>query len=142
MKILALDYGEASLGIALSDVEGLLARGAGNLRFPKGKTAEAVRHVRQVVKNENVRLVVLGLPLNMDGSRGRQAEETERFKEELEQALDVPVILEDERLTTVYAKRRMVESERSRKKRRGLLDEEAAVVLLQAYLDKTRKGDE
>jgi len=142
VKILALDYGEASLGIALSDSSGLLARGAGNLRFARGNTTEAVRHVRKVVENENVRLVVLGLPLNMDGSRGRQAEATERFKAELEQALDVPIVLEDERLTTVYAQKRMVESARSKKKRRALLDEEAAVVLLQAYLDKTRKGDE
>ncbi len=142
MKILALDYGDASLGIALSDAEGMLARGAGNLSFPKGRTEEALSHVRKVVENENVRLVVLGLPLNMDGSRGRQAEATERFKEELEQTLDVPVVLEDERLTTVYAKKRMLESERSRKKRRSHLDEEAAVVLLQAYLDKTRKEDE
>ncbi len=138
MKKLALDLGDASLGIAISDAHGMLARGLENARFASGDYAAMTERVSEVLADEPVDEIILGYPRNMDGTRGEQAEKVEAFKALLETRVDVTITLYDERLTTRMAASRMREAGRSRKKRQRTLDQEAAVVLLQDYLDKER----
>lgn len=101
MKVLALDYGSARTGVAVSDPTGSLAR---PLCTVPGASSEAgLARLRELVRDERVDRVVVGLPLTLRGARGAQAEETERFVAELRAALDVPVETFDERFTTVLA---------------------------------------
>ncbi|HEV2712208.1 MAG TPA: Holliday junction resolvase RuvX [Gaiellaceae bacterium] len=101
MKVLALDYGAARTGVALSDPTGTLAR---PLRVVRRASSEAgLRELAELVRAEDVERVVVGLPLTLRGERGTQADETERFAEALEALLDVPVERFDERFTTTLA---------------------------------------
>jgi putative Holliday junction resolvase len=101
VKVLALDYGAARTGVAISDRTGTLAR---PLRVvPRAATDEGLKELAALVRSEAVERVVVGLPLTLRGERGEQAEETERFAEALEAALDVPVERYDERFTTTLA---------------------------------------
>ncbi len=138
MKILGLDYGDASLGIAISDKEKTLARGLENYRFETDKTEMAVAKVLAILEVEPVEAIVLGLPKNMDGSLGNQAQKTLRFKETLEKKLTIPVIAIDERLTSRMAQQTMIFSKKNRKKRKQTLDQMSAVIILQNYLDQKK----
>jgi putative holliday junction resolvase len=101
VKVLALDYGAARTGVAISDPTGTLAR---PLRVvPRAATDEGLKELVALVRSEAVERVVVGLPLTLRGERGEQAEETERFVEALEAALDVPIERYDERFTTTLA---------------------------------------
>ena len=101
MKVLALDYGRARTGVAVSDPTGTIARPLGVVE--RAATKEGLRRVREIVEKEQVERVVVGLPLTLRGERGEQAKETERFVEALRAALPVPVELYDERFTSVLA---------------------------------------
>ena len=101
MKVLALDYGAARTGVAVSDPTGTLAR---PLRVvPRAASEDGIKELAELVRAEEVERVVVGLPLTLRGERGSQAEETERFAEALEAILDVPVERFDERFTTTLA---------------------------------------
>lgn len=101
MKVLALDYGAARTGVAVSDPTGTLAR---PLRIvARAASEEGMKELAELVRGEEVERVVVGLPLTLRGERGEQAEETERFAEALEAILDVPVERFDERFTTTLA---------------------------------------
>ncbi|HKI22251.1 MAG TPA: Holliday junction resolvase RuvX [Gaiellaceae bacterium] len=101
MKVLALDYGSARTGVAVSDPTGTLARPLGSVK--QAATEEGMRRLVDVVRAESPERVVVGLPLTLRGERGAQAEETERFVESLMRELDVPVETFDERFTTSLA---------------------------------------
>ena len=101
MKVLALDYGAARTGVAVSDPTGTLARPVGVVR--RAGSDDGLTELAELVRAEEVDRVVVGLPLTLRGERGEQAEETERFAEALEAALDVPVDRYDERFTTTLA---------------------------------------
>jgi putative holliday junction resolvase len=101
VKVLALDYGAARTGVAISDPTGTLARPLRVVR--RAATDEGLKELVELVRSEAVERVVVGLPLTLRGERGEQAEETERFAEALEAALDVPVERYDERFTTTLA---------------------------------------
>jgi putative holliday junction resolvase len=101
VKVLALDYGAARTGVAISDPTGTLARPLRVVR--RAATDEGLNELVALVRSEAVERVVVGLPLTLRGERGEQAEETERFAEALEAALDVPVERYDERFTTTLA---------------------------------------
>jgi putative holliday junction resolvase len=101
VKVLALDYGAARTGVAISDPTGTLARPLRVVR--RAATEEGLKELAALVRSEAVDRVVVGLPLTLRGERGEQAEETERFAEALEAALDVPVERYDERFTTTLA---------------------------------------
>jgi putative Holliday junction resolvase len=133
MLILALDHGTKRIGVAVSDPTGTLAR---PLPFVENKSeARSAREIATLVKQEKIELILLGMPRNMDGSRGEAAVKVEAFAEHLRQATSVPLKPVDERLSTVQAGRQLQEAGRDARAQRGRIDSEAAAVLLQSYLD-------
>lgn len=140
MKILGLDLGDASLGIAISDPTKTIARGVENYRFEAQAFEQALNKVKTIVNQEPLEMIVLGYPKHMNNTTGIQASKTETFKAMLEDALDIPIVLHDERLTSRLASQTMIYAKKSRKKRRKTLDEMSAVMLLQQYLDEKKGG--
>lgn len=139
-KVIALDLGTKTCGIAVSDVLGI-AHGRENFRFVEGAYRQCLAHVYEVMQGENIDEVALGYPLNMDGSAGERAQSAERFKKELlEMMPNIQVSLVDERLTTVMANRRLLEADISRKKRHKVIDQQAAVVILESYINSKNGG--
>lgn len=134
MKILALDYGTKRIGVALSDATRTLASPQPyipNQAFPKIKGI-----INDWIKRENVTLIVIGLPRNMDGSYGPSAQLVRDFVEKLKAAgVTVPIKPLDERLTTVQASRQLHDAGRNTRQQRELVDSASAAVLLQSYLD-------
>ncbi|WP_435924534.1 Holliday junction resolvase RuvX [Paenibacillus sp. DYY-L-2] len=133
MKILGLDYGDRRIGVAVSDAFGWTAQGLTVIerRQPGGD----IDQIARLVTEHEVTEVVVGLPKNMNGSIGPRGELCMAFAEELKAALQIPVHLWDERLTTVSAHRTLIEADVSRKKRKGVVDKMAASLILQNYLD-------
>jgi len=133
MRILGLDLGARRMGWARSDEAGIFAHGVG---FIESKTeAENVVSVLGLIKEHKAEAVVVGHPLNMNGSGGKQAEAAKRFAERLGQAAGLPVILWDERMSTQEAERYLREGDMSRRKRKGRVDALAAQIILQSYMD-------
>lgn len=136
MIVVGLDVGRKRIGVAASDPTGFLASG---VRVIQRATLERdVEAVRSLVESLGAAQVVVGYPLSMSGEAGPQAEETERFVEALRLRTSVPVILWDERLSTLEADRRMQEAGVSGRKRRQRVDVAAAILILQSYLDSIR----
>lgn len=133
-RVLGIDYGERRLGLAISDETRTIASGLEV--YERRSLKEDLQHLREVVEREGAERVVLGLPLNLDGSLGPKAQEVLQFKEQLEEALSIPVELADERLTTQEAERVLLEADLSRRRRREVRDRLAAVLILQSYLDR------
>jgi putative Holliday junction resolvase len=133
MRILSLDVGEKRIGMALSDALGLIAQQLDTL--VRKNEEEDFRRIKDIINEKEVTQIVVGLPLNMDGSAGPKAEEINRFIDELKEACDIPVKIWDERLTTRQADRILREADVSRKKRKRLDDKLAAQLILQSYLD-------
>jgi putative Holliday junction resolvase len=132
-RVLALDLGEKRIGLAVSDPEGLLASGRGV--YLRRGLEEDLAYLERLVAEEGIGEVVLGLPQKMDGSLGPEAQGVLNFKALLEERLKLPVALFDERLTTAEAERVLLEADLSRRKRKGVRDELAAVLILQGYLN-------
>lgn len=133
MRILSVDYGLARIGLALSDPTGFLAQG---LSVLKRKSDEiAVGQIADLVREREVERVVVGLPLNMNGSTGERALQCQAFAELLRNQVGVEVVMYDERLTTVAAERILIEADMRRKNRKQVIDAVAATILLQSYLD-------
>ena len=132
MRIMAIDYGDAHTGIAVSDPTGLLAgfTTAGNARNPESACAQIALLAREHGAEE----LVLGLPLNMDGSRGPRAEKAEAMAELLRQETGLPVALWDERRTTIDAHQILFNSGKNAKKRKKVVDAVAASLILEGYL--------
>ena len=133
MRTLAVDYGSKRVGLALSDPTGTLARPLPFL--PTKADAKMAREIAALAQKEQVALILLGLPRHMNGSLGESAAAVQAFAAVLEKTTPVPVRLVDERLSTVQAGRQLRESGRDARAQRGLIDSEAAAVLLQGYLD-------
>lgn len=138
MKIMGLDLGNRTLGIALSDALGFLARPVETFRFTDKDFVAAKKYVIQLVQNEAVTEIVLGYPKNMDGSIGEQGQISEQFKLMLEEELSIPIHLWDERLTSKMASSMMKEQQLQRKKRKQTIDTMAATIILQGYLDRRK----
>ncbi len=136
MRYLGLDLGTRSLGVALSDKLGLVASFYENIRYENED--ELIKKISNIINENNVEKVVLGLPKNMNNTLGDRATDTIRFKEKLENEVQKEVILEDERLTTKVAEGILIDADLSRKKRKKYVDGLSAVVILQSYLDKRR----
>lgn len=137
MRYLGLDLGTKSLGVALSDKLGLVASFYENIRYDDED--ELINKISNIINENNVEKIVLGLPKNMNNTLGDRATDTIRFKEKLEQKVQKEVILEDERLTTKVAEGILIDADLSRKKRKKYVDGLSAVVILQSYLDKRRR---
>jgi len=139
MKVLGLDLGTKTLGIAISDALGITAQGVDVFNFAQNDFNKALEHVEQLVKERNVSKIVLGYPKNMNNTIGERAKMCERFKKKLENRMQIEVILEDERMTSISANNAMINADVSRKKRKQKIDMIAAQIILQAYLDKNRR---
>lgn len=139
-KVMGLDLGTRSCGIAISDTLGI-AHPKEEFRFLEGAYRQCLAHLQELLKKEDIHEIALGYPLNMDGSAGESAKRSERFKEELLQ-MDptLSVSLVDERLTTVMASRRLLEADLSRGKRHAVIDQQAAQVILESYLNQKNGG--
>ncbi len=135
-RTLGLDLGDRRIGVALSDPLGLAAHPLLTLTRV-GWTADLGR-IRDLARQNEVVRIVVGLPLGMDGTRGGRVRLTEAFMERVRAATGLPVVPWDERLTTVQAERALLEGDVSRARRRRVIDQVAAAILLQAYLDARR----
>jgi putative Holliday junction resolvase len=133
--VLGLDLGQARIGVAISDPARRLAVPVGTLRT--GAPAD-VRAIAALVRDHAVTLVVVGLPLRLSGERGPEAGHAERFAEALEAFLEIPVELQDERLSTVAAERSLREAGIAGRDGRRAVDRSAAAIILQAWLDRHR----
>lgn len=135
-KIMGLDLGSKTVGIALSDLLGMIAHGLETFRFNENDYDQALKHVLEIARKENIHTIVLGLPKHMNGDLGERAQISIKFKERLEQAdAALDVVLVDERLTTKVAEQSLIFADVSRKKRKQVIDKMAAVAILQSYLD-------
>jgi putative Holliday junction resolvase len=132
-RILAVDWGERRVGVAVSDPTGLIARSLPTLEVRS--EAQAVSAVLEVAGREEATRIVVGHPLNLDGSRGRAADTAERFARRLGEGTPIPVELWDERLTSAQAMRTVRETGERLRGRKGRIDARAAEHLLQSYLD-------
>ena len=133
MRIMGLDLGEKRIGIAFSDPMGWTAQGHSILQR-KGLKKD-LSYLQELCQEFQVEKIVLGLPLNMNGTMGPKALETQEFARALQEALKIPVDFWDERLSSKSAERVLLEADLSRKRRKELIDKIAAVHILQAYLD-------
>jgi putative holliday junction resolvase len=136
MRTFGLDYGTKTIGVAVSDGLGLTAQTVTTVRRASLKADLA--ELSRLVKEHEVTRIVLGLPLNMNGTEGPRAEASRKFAEVLGQALGLPVVLWDERLSTVAAQRTLLEADVRREKRREVIDQLAAQFILQGWLDAQR----
>ena len=136
MRILGLDYGSKTVGVAISDPMLITAQGLEIIRREsEGKIRKTYQRIEEICKEYNVEKIVLGHLKNMDGTDGERAFKTFEFKEALERRTGLPVILWDERLTSVSAENIMIESKIRRENRKQFVDEIAAMVILQNYLE-------
>lgn len=137
MRILGLDFGDHTVGVAVSDPLGITAQGVEIIRRKSpGKLRQTLARIESLVSSYCVEKIVLGYPKNMNGTEGDRCEKTKEFKELLERRTGLPVELWDERLTTVAADKIMTESNILGERRREYVDEIAAMLILQGYLDR------
>lgn len=132
-RVMALDYGDVRIGIALSDVTRFLASGLEN--YTRVSLDIDCKHIADIAEKNNVKIIVLGLPLNMNGSSGIRVEKTKEFAEELKKYTSATIDFLDERLTSVSAEKILISADVSRKKRKDVLDKLSATIILQDYLD-------
>lgn len=141
MRVMGLDYGSKTVGVAISDPLGITAQGIETItRKEENKLRKTLARIEELVKEYEVETIVLGLPKNMNNTMGERAEKSMEFKAMLERRIGVPVILWDERLTTASAERTLMESGVRREDRKKYLDKIAAVFILQGYLDSLGMG--
>jgi len=139
-RILAVDWGHVTLGLAVSDDLRITAQGLTSLR--RVSEAKDLEVIKKYVRDLGVETVVVGLPKNMDGSLGPSAEAARSFARSLERALALPVHLWDERLTTLSAERALIDARMRRRERRAIVDQVAATMILQDFLDYRRAAAE
>ena len=133
---IGLDVGDVRIGVAVSDLMGLTANPRETYVRKKNDIAADIAYFCEYAKKEDADAFVLGLPKNMDGTEGPRAEVTRQFGDMLAAASGLPVIYQDERLTTVSAERVLLEADMRREKRKQVIDKVAAAIILQAYLDR------
>ncbi len=137
MRIMGLDVGSKTVGVAVSDPLGWTAQGIEIIRINEAEGVFGIERVAELVKEYKVTEFVVGLPKNMNNTIGPRAEASMAYGKLLEEAFGLPIHYQDERLTTVQAERMLVEqANTSRAKRKKVIDKVAAVMILQNYLDK------
>lgn len=135
-KIIGLDVGSKTVGIAISDLMGWTAQGLDTLRINEEQNELGIEELVDIIKKNQVGTVVIGLPKNMNNSIGFRGEASLQYKEKLQEALlSIEIIMWDERLSTMAAERSLLEADVSRQKRKKVIDKMAAVFILQGYLD-------
>ncbi len=131
-RILAVDYGVKRIGLALSDALGITAQEFDTINVLKKD--EHFLRIKEIVEKEKVKKILVGMPLNMNGSKGERAREVEKFIEKLKQYVNIPIVMRDERLTSVEAKKIMISLGQKTGKNKEKIDRLAAVLLLETYL--------
>ncbi|MCI6731412.1 MAG: Holliday junction resolvase RuvX [Lachnospiraceae bacterium] len=136
MRVLGLDYGSKTVGVAISDPLGFTAQGLETIERPKeNKLRKTLARIEQIIEEYNVEKIVLGYPLNMNNTEGPRVQATREFQAMLEKRTGLQVELQDERLTTVSAERVLMESGVRRENRKAVIDKIAAAMILQTWLD-------
>ena len=141
MRILGLDYGSRTVGVAVSDPLGLTAQSVETIwRKQENKLRQTLARIEELVSEYQVETIVLGYPKNMNNTIGERALKSLEFREMLERRTGLPVVMWDERLTTIEANRTLMESGVRRENRKEHLAQLAAIFILQGYLDSLRNG--
>ena len=138
-RVLGLDFGSKTVGVAVSDPLGITAQGVEIIRREReGKIRGTLQRIEELIAEYDVKKIVLGLPFNMNGSEGERVEKTRAFAEDIERRTGLTVEFMDERLTTVAADRAMIEMDIRRENRKEYVDEIAAMLILQTWLEANR----
>ena len=140
IRILGIDFGEKRIGISISDELGITAQGLPTIISKTEK--DDIVNIKKVVDDYNVGKIVFGLPINMNGSIGPQAKKAIEFAEKLKDYCKIPIEMEDERLTTSSAEKVLIKGNRSRKKRKKVIDKMSAIIILQTFLDRIKFNKE
>ena len=135
-RIMGLDVGDKTIGIAVSDGLAITAQGITTIRRKGIKTD--IIELREIIEEYNIEKVVMGLPKNMNNTLGPQGEKVMKFAEKFKEKFDLEIIFQDERLSTVSAERMLINSDVRRDKRKQVIDKVAATYILQTYLDTVR----
>lgn len=138
MRYLGLDLGTKTLGLAISDTTLTIASVLTTINFENEDYDSLLKPLKEIIEEYNIQKLILGYPLNMDGTIGERAQITINFKKKLEKSFKKEVILQDERLTSVISNKVLIDADLSRKKRKKKVDGLAANLILQSYLDKER----
>ncbi|UCE43088.1 MAG: Holliday junction resolvase RuvX [Candidatus Aminicenantes bacterium] len=138
MRILGIDYGDRKIGLAISDQLGITAQPL--ISYRRKTEKEDAAYFKRVVSEYEIKEVIVGLPLRMDGSSGTRAEKTQEFARWLEQILGLPVNFWDERLTTKQASKILSQQKISPKAKKNIEDQVSAVIILSTYLESKRAG--
>lgn len=138
MRILGIDTGTKRIGLAMSDPLGFTAQGLATIRTGDDKGG-VIRELRAVIEDKDVKEIVVGFPINMNGTEGPRAKAAIQFADELKKEFSLPVKLWDERLTSIEVEKVMIMGGASRKKRKNKIDTLAAQVMLQSYLNSKQK---
>lgn len=136
MKVIGLDVGSKTIGVAVSDALGWTAQGVETIKRDPDNPQKEYERLTELINEHSITKIVVGLPKNMNGSVGPSGEACQAFAKDIEKKTSLPVDLWDERLTTVAAERMLVTADVSRKKRKKVIDKMAAVMILQGYLDR------
>ncbi|MGI6485803.1 MAG: Holliday junction resolvase RuvX [Tepidanaerobacteraceae bacterium] len=139
MRILGLDIGDKRIGVAISDELGITAQGVDIIN--RNGMKKDIDKILNMLEKYKVRRVVVGLPKNMNGTVGPQVQSVKNFIEKIRLQTDVEFVYWDERLTTIAAEKILIDADLSRKKRKGVVDKLAAVIILQNYLDYKSRVD-
>jgi len=135
MRIMGLDVGSKTVGVAISDAFGWTAQGIETIKIDENNEEFGIDRIVELVKVHEISSFVVGYPKNMNNSIGPRAEASEKYADLLRTTFNKPVFLWDERLTTAAAERMLIQADVSRKKRKQVIDKMAAVMILQGYLD-------
>ena len=135
MRVMGLDVGSKTVGVAVSDALGWTAQGIETVKIDEANGEFGIERIAELVKEYSITEFVVGYPKNMNNTVGPRGEASENYKKLLEETFSLPVKLWDERLTTMAAERMLIEADVSRKKRKQVIDKMAAVMILQGYLD-------
>ncbi|MGI6594017.1 MAG: Holliday junction resolvase RuvX [Christensenellales bacterium] len=133
MKVLALDIGDVRIGLATSDSLGIIA--SGYETYTRQDEIADILYLKNFIEKNAIELVVIGLPINMDGTHGERVNIVKKFANKLLEQISIEVVFQDERLTTVQAERMLINHGVRREKRKQIIDKVAATIILQAYLD-------
>ena len=139
MTYLGLDLGTKTLGVAISDPSKIIASSLTTIRFEENDYKSAIKELKNIISDYEIELIVIGLPKNMNNSLGFAAQRTLDFEKLLKDEFEIPIYEQDERLSSVTANNILLEADVSRRKRKKKVDQLAATIILQNYLD-IRKG--
>ena len=140
MRYLGIDLGSKTVGLAMSDTTLTIASTYKTIFFKDEDYNSTINEIKDIIKEYNITKIILGLPKNMNNTLGERAEITLKYKELLEKSTDLPVIMFDERLTSVISNSILIEADMSRKKRKKKVDSIAAQIILQYYLNKEKNN--